>query len=347
MGIDRTAASGIAFARRVYGPRALGCAFSFLYVASVTYPGSWPLWGLMLLNGFIWPCIAYQIALRSTSAFRAELNNMRFDCLFAGGWVVAMQFSVLPSLLLISMVAMNCVVAKGLRFMCEGLLMSALGVLVAGAVMGLEVVTHTPERVIWACLPMMVVYPLVVGWTSHKLARQLFAQQKAFSIVASFDEHPLINQSRWLYALAREFHRCRCGTSRATLTCIRIDGFGVLHERYGELVVEALSIRLGYLIQCEVRSADLFSRRCLGEYWVLFRQARTGGAQALAGRIEVAFNQFCAAAVPEARIRVGLAEFSQQLSSEHEWQRQAEANSFARSITDPREGPAGCVPAAS
>ena len=326
MTIDRTPAAGIAFAKRVRQPRILGCGLSFLFVATAIYPGTWTLWGLMLFNGFIWPLIAYQLAIRSASVYRAELRNLHLDCVLAGFWVVAMQFSVLPSLLLISMAAMNCVVAKGNLFMLQGLLANALGVLGGGAVFGFSLTTETPSCVVWACMPMLVVYPIVVGSASYRLAQQLFSQQKALTIVSSLDEGAVMSHSDWLYELAQAFHRCRCSTAQATLACICIESFHSLHAQYGEVVMNALSIRLGRLIQDGVRSSDFVSRKRPGEFWVLFLHSQTMTARGLTQRIEERFDNFCGGpeGVPESRILVAVVEFSHGLSGEGEWMLQVE-----------------------
>ena len=326
MTIDRTPAAGIAFAKRVRQPRISGCGLSFLFVVTANYPGTWALWGLMLVNGFIWPLIAYQLAIRAASVYRAELRNLHLDCVLAGFWVVAMQFSVLPSLLLISMAAMNCVVAKGNLFMLQGLLANALGVLGGGAVFGFSLTTETPSCVVWACMPMLVVYPIVVGSASYRLAQQLFSQQKALTIVSSIDEGALMSHSDWLYELAKAFHRCRCGSVQATLACIRIENFHSLHARYGELVMNALSIRFGRLIQDGVRSSDFVSRKRPEEFWVLFLHTRRLTAQDLTKRIEERFDNFCAGSegVHGPRALVAVVEFSHRLNGEGDWMLTAE-----------------------
>lgn len=267
----------------------------------------------MVLNGFIWPYLAYQIAIRSNSSYRAEIRNLLLDCLFAGAWVVVMKFSLLPSLLLLSMVAMNSVAAKGVRFLLQGLLANLIGASIAIACIGLELTRETPLEVIWACLPMLVTYPLVVGWTSYGLAEQLARQRKALSVVSSFDDHMLIPHDYWLFLLGRLFHRCRCGSAYATLVCIRLDDFSSLQNKHGEFVMEALDTRLGHLIRTSVRTTDLISKKCPGEFVVLMPQSKAQGAAARIKLIEDTFSQSCGegAGLPEVCIYLGVAEFAQ------------------------------------
>lgn len=135
-----------------------------------------------------------------------------------------------------------------------------------------------------------------------------------------------MSHSDWLYELAQAFHRCRCSTAQATLACIRIESFHSLHAQYGEVVMNALSIRLGRLIQDGVRSSDFVSRKRPGEFWVLFLHSQTMTARGLTQRIEERFDNFCGGpeGVPESHILVAVVEFSHGLSGEGKWMLQVE-----------------------
>jgi diguanylate cyclase len=321
MAIDRSRAAGVSFAKRVYQSRIVGCALSLVFVATTTYPGGGTLWALMVLNGFLWPHIAYQLAIRSADPYRAEQRNLQLDCVYAGGWLVAMQFSLLPSVLLLSMVGMNSVTTKGIGFLLRGLIANAVGVLITGAVIGFTVTLQTPPQVIWACLPMLVLYPFTIGWSSYNLAVQLLRQKKALAIVTGFDERMFTPLDHWMYRLAQVLLRCRCGSSTATVAVVRIDEFQALRDRHGGLLMEALSARLGQLIKGEIRSTDLVCSPSAGEFFVLLLQAGAGGARSLTERVEAFFAESVAngEGIPEGHIRVGLAEFSYGLVSENEW----------------------------
>ncbi len=329
MTIDSSKAAGVSVAKRIYRLRTIGCALSLIFVAVTTWPGGWLLWALMVFNGLLWPPIAVQIATRSARPYQAELRNLQLDCVFAGGWVVAMHFSVLPSLLLLSMVAMNSVTVRGIRFLLSGLLASALGIVGTVAVAGFTITVATPPEVIWACVPMLVIYPFTVGWSSYSLAEQLLRQQKALSIVSGFNERMLAPFEGWMYRLAQVFFRCRCGTSKATLALVRIDDFQSLGDKHGAVLMEALSIRLGQLINAEIRTTDLVCMKQPGEFLVLLLQAGTVGARSLCERVETFFIDAVthAEGLPKAHLCVGLAEFSYAFSSENEWLQLAEERS--------------------
>ncbi len=325
MAIDRSRAAGVSFAKRVYHSRIVGCALSLVFVATTVYPAGGWLWALMILNAFIWPHLAFQLVLRSPEPYRAEVRNLQLDCLFAGGWIVVMQFSVLPTVLMLSMAAMNSVTTKGLRLLVQGLVANALGAALTGAIMGFQINLNTAPQVIWACLPMLVLYPFTVGWSSYELAVQLLRQRKALAIVTGFDERMFVSVDRWLYRLAQVFLRCRCGSSHATVAVIRIDEFQALRSQHGALVMDALSARLGQLIKGEIRSNDVVCTPQAGEFLVLLLQSGAGGARSLTDRVEAFFNERVDEAdeLPTGRVCVGLVEFSYGFSSENEWLRLA------------------------
>ncbi|MEN0106849.1 MAG: MASE2 domain-containing protein [Pseudomonas sp.] len=325
MAIDRSRAAGLSFAKRVYVSRIVGCALCLFFVATTLYPGSQLQWVLMLLNSLVWPHIAFQLVVRARDPYKAELRNLQLDCLYGGGWLVAMHFSLLPTVLMLSTMAMNSVTTKGLRFMLRGLVANAVGVLAAGLVMGFEVNLDTPPQVIWACLPMLVLYPFTVGYSSYDLAVQLLRQRRALAIVTGFDERLFTPLEQWMFRLGQALLRCRCGSSHATVVVIRIDEFRALSDQHGLLLMEALSARLGQLIKGEVRNTDLLCTPRAGEFYVLLQHAGEAGARSLAERVEGFFAEPMGSneGLPEARIRVGIVEFSYGFISENEWLEEA------------------------
>ena len=97
------------FVSLVYRMRKLGSALGALPVASVLYQQHAPAWqwGLMLLNGLVWPHVAYAIASRAEHAKWAEQRNFLVDAMMTGVWVALMRFNLLPSAMLVAMLAMN------------------------------------------------------------------------------------------------------------------------------------------------------------------------------------------------------------------------------------------------
>ncbi|PVZ16175.1 MULTISPECIES: MASE2 domain-containing protein [unclassified Pseudomonas] len=316
--------AGISFAKRVFMPRALGCLLSFVYIAVViqgTSPPEW-VWGAMLINGFVWPWVAQSLALRSQHPYRAEMRNLMLDSLFAGAWVAVMRFNLLPTALLLSMIAMNNVAAAGFGFLLRGLVAKTLGALAMCGLIGLEVRWRTSLEVMIASLPMLVIYPLTVGWTSHALAVKLFQRRKAFDIINSYgDNSRLLAYNPWMSELAADHQRCRRSNGHSTVAIISINGLADLHRRHGHWVAQAISGRLGHIVLAETRGADVVGSNGADEFFILFPGLRERAAAQCLNRIREQFSRFghADAELPLLSTSAGLAEYSYLQTGEWEW----------------------------
>ncbi|MFF7706812.1 MASE2 domain-containing protein [Pseudomonas sp. NPDC007930] len=316
--------AGISFAKRIFAPRVLGCALSFIYIVVVIRehaPPGW-VWVWMLANGFIWPWAARYLALHAQQPYRAELRNLLGDSLLAGGWVVVMHFNLLPSAMLLSMVAMNNVAAAGLGFMLRGLLAKALGLGLGIQLLGLQVHWQSSTEVVVACLPMLMIYPFSVGWASYTLASRLFEQRKAFDIANSYDEHSrLLPYNRWMSELAADHQRCRRSNGHATLLVICIDDLAALHRRHGHWVAQAVTARLGHIILSEARTLDVIGSNGADAFYLLMPTLRERAAAQCLARIRGQFCHFGGshADLPNLAVSMGMAEYTYLQHNELDW----------------------------
>ncbi|MBI0575547.1 MASE2 domain-containing protein, partial [Pectobacterium parmentieri] len=101
--------SGLRFSQRVYIPRIIGTILCSLFISSVLIVKPVPIfaWGLLFLNAFVWPHIAYTLSLRSHDPMRCEKRNLLIDVVFGGIWIGFMGVNLLPSALIVAMVGMN------------------------------------------------------------------------------------------------------------------------------------------------------------------------------------------------------------------------------------------------
>src|ERR1051325_8669009 len=111
------------FVTRVYRLRLLGLALGALPVASVLYQlhAAWWLWGLLGVNALVWPHLEHLRASRSARPIDTEHGNLVIDAAMGGAWVALMQFNLLPSALLVAMMAMDRISAGGLRLVLKSL----------------------------------------------------------------------------------------------------------------------------------------------------------------------------------------------------------------------------------
>ena len=104
---------GLSFARRIYQPRIIGLGVGSISVTGALYPLAMPgwVWVLLLLNGFAWAHLAYQLSTRSQFPYQAEQRNFLYDSVFGGFWAAAAQFTPLTAVTILSMMTMNNVAA--------------------------------------------------------------------------------------------------------------------------------------------------------------------------------------------------------------------------------------------
>lgn len=171
---------GLKTVDRIYLPRVAGLLLGALPVASVYLETGAPahLWALMLLYALVWPHAARWRAARSADPYRAELKNMVADAL-ALGWVVAtIGFSLLPTALLLTMMTMGILGMAGRNLLLRAAPGYILGALVGWLVTGVEPNLESSRQAIVASLPMLTLYPLMIGGVTYLQAKKLVAQQK-------------------------------------------------------------------------------------------------------------------------------------------------------------------------
>lgn len=164
-------------------PRAVGLGLGGIVVGVTLWsePRPWWLWLLLALNSLLWPHIAYWTAQRSSHPNRAERGNLVLDAAFGGFWVVLMGGSLLPSALLVTMLLMDCLAVGGGRLLRRGLGAQVLVAVVTWMIAKPEpAFMPTPETLL-ACLPFLVIYPMVIGAISHRLAVQLSRKRAALA----------------------------------------------------------------------------------------------------------------------------------------------------------------------
>lgn len=313
------------FARRIYGPRSLGCACSFLFIAAVALsgPGISPwVWALMLLNAFVWPTLAYQLARASADPYSAERRSLLLDALFAGLWAGQMALNLLPSALLLSMVAMNAVAAGGWRLLRLALALETLGVLVALAFNDGALSTHTTYTQLLACLPMLVAYPLAVSGASYRLAVQLAVHKKAFKIISTLDGMTsLLHHAAWMNRLRSAFSECKEGQQVAMLALLDIDDFKTVNDSHGHLVGDAIIARLANLLRAGLGAKAVPGRYGGDEFCVLLFDLTVSQAYDQLNDIRQRFCEWNDDASPVAQVSlsIGLVPYSRKYSTERDW----------------------------
>ena len=270
--MDRGTGSGLSFAKRIYLPRSIGLGIGFFCVAA----GLWPLystpwlWALLVFNGFLWPHLAYQLARRSAAPYQAERRNLLIDSVFGGFWAAAMQFNVLPSVTILAMMAMNNIAAGGGRFFAWGCVAMLLGAGLAMLLFGPALAPDTSMPQLYACLPMLILYPLALGSVSYRLSIKLAEHKQALRAASRTDSLTrLYNHGYWKDLLQETFSQCRGGQQRATVALIDVDNFKQINDQHGHLVGDSVLRLLSERLAASLRQDDMAGRYGGDEFCVI------------------------------------------------------------------------------
>jgi C4-dicarboxylate-specific signal transduction histidine kinase len=170
----------LTFGRQVYRLRILGLGLGFLCVGAVFHDrrASTAEWSLLAGYAFIWPHLAWFRIRKSGHPSRTERVNLLVDSAFGGLCVALMQFSLLPSALLIAMLCMD-KVAWGTQFLIRTSGTMVASCAVTALVAGVSFRPETSVLAVAASLPLMVAYPIAVAAVSNQWGRIARERKKA------------------------------------------------------------------------------------------------------------------------------------------------------------------------
>ncbi|MGF6095893.1 diguanylate cyclase [Pseudomonas sp. 18175] len=315
---------GLSFATRIYRPRIIGTAMCCISVAAALAPLAKPdwVWALLLVNGFVWPHLAYLLATRSKFPYDAEQRNLVLDALFSGFWVALLQFTPLTTVTLLSMVSMNNVAAGGKRLLFRGALAQVLGAGVAALLFGLQFNPLVSLVQVYACLPMLTLYPMAIGMVCYQLAIKLSEHKRALSALSRIDSLTgLLNHGSWKDLLQLKFHKCQQQQSHATIALIDIDHFKQINDSHGHIVGDAVLRQLSAELRRNLRENDLAGRYGGDEFCVILPQMPLGQAAQAMERMRETFSNYRNPQIPELRVSlsIGLADFQASYTDAAMW----------------------------
>jgi diguanylate cyclase len=286
--LERTVEEGLRFARRMYMPRVLGLGVGALAVGGGLWQAHAPLWAwvLLALNGFAWPHLAYRIARVSRDPYRAELHNLVFDSACGGAWVAAIGFNLVPSAVLVAMLAMDKAAVGGVRFLARCLNAQIAAAALVALVNNFWLHLDSGFVAVLASLPLLLAYPPTVGYTAYRLARRVREQNDVLATLSTIDGLTrLMNRTHWEQAVATEFQRCRrIGHSSAVLM-LDIDHFKAVNDAHGHQAGDAALRAVGAILRDTLRLHDIAGRYGGEEFGVVLPGIDASGAAAIAERI--------------------------------------------------------------
>ncbi len=320
---DQSKTRRLSFSRRMYPTRAAGLALGGVCVGVALYEtGTTPwLWLVLGLSSLVWPHLAYLLARNSSEPVKAEYRNLYLDSALAGFWVAAMAFDTLPSVLLAIILIMNQIIVGGRRFAAKGGATMAAAVLLTSAALGFPFHPVTSYPTLLACLPLLIVLPLVIGSSSRLLGQKTLRQKKLLERTSRFDAATgLLNRQQWLYAATSEYERFLRAGRPAVLMMIDIDSFKQINDGHGHVVGDLVIEEFARLMKACLRDIDSGGRYGGDEFGVIMPETRWEEAIVAAERLR---RQVAAYEFPQAGLRftisIGLAEINPSIASVKDW----------------------------
>jgi signal transduction histidine kinase len=128
----------------------------------------------IVFTGLVWPHSAYLLARRARDTKRAELRNLLADCFIVGCWITAMSFSLWPAVSMIATMMSGNLSVGGFRLAGKGVLAILLGILGAGAFLGLHPVLASGIVTTFLSAGGLLLMTSLIGIHAHMQTSRLY-----------------------------------------------------------------------------------------------------------------------------------------------------------------------------
>ena len=317
----------------MYYMRSLGLAVGSICVGAVLleHGRGAGFWVVLASNVLLWPTLAYALAWRSKDPVATEYRSLLFDSIAGGFWIAVMAFDTLPSVLLAVMLTMDKVIVGGRLFGLKAFALMLLAGLVTSAALGFPFEPVTSYRVMLACLPLLVVYPMAVGAASRMLAQKTLEQKRLFQKISRFDAATgLMNRQQLQYAATVELARFQRTGRPAVLMMIDIDYFKQINDTHGHTVGDNVIEEFAHLMKACLRDMDTGGRYGGDEFGIVMPETSWEEAIVAAERLrrQVAVYEFPTHGL-RCTISIGLAQVNPLIGSVNDWVTAADAALYA------------------
>jgi diguanylate cyclase len=330
--------------------RTLGLGLGFLCVASVLRERGAPflVWAALVLNGFVWPHVAFALARRAPDPVRAEYGNLYVDSALGGVWVGVMAFNVLPSVLLVTMLVVDKVAVGGRSLLLRSAGFIAAGAAVGSAAVGFAFAPATSMAVVLSCMPFLVAYPVAISVVSHALSSRVQKQNRLLEELTRTDAlTSLPNRARFEEVAIAELKRSARSRRASSLLMIDVDGFKGINDSFGHTTGDGILQGVAALLRTGLRDIDTPGRWGGDEFCVVLPETDLAAALRTAERLRLAVEAAPWTSGVTCTISVGAAETG-RAADLRAWVAEADAGLYAAKASGRNRvaSPHGVLPSA-
>jgi diguanylate cyclase len=330
--IDNKSPRGFGLVKRIYFARAFALGFGILAVAAVCYQRHLPapVWVALALHGYVWPHLAYWVAKRAKQPYVVEMRSVLLDNFLVACWVPAMAFNLLPSVVIIAMMAMSSVGIGDVKLLVRGVVAQLLGIGAGVLIFGWHWAPLSTQFNVIATLPIIVFYPLAIGAVTFRLATRLSQQKKAIEDLSHHDGlSGLLNRLYWEQLVSDEFNRCQRLHMPASLIMVDIDHFKMVNDREGHAGGDTAIRRFAELLQINLREIDRAGRYGGEEFSILLPDTLLPQAVEVAERLRAMLHQRPLSEHGVVTASFGVAELQEDFRDHGAWLQCADAALYA------------------
>jgi diguanylate cyclase len=321
--MSRTSQS-LTLSKRFYVPRCIGLSLGFLAVFA-NLPSLYQhrlVLTTLILYCFAWPHLAYLSAKASSKPVDAERRSMLVDAISAGFFAGAMGFNPIPSVAIVTMISMNNMAMGGPRFMISGFFASVLGGSLAYVGLNIPFSSALSPSQIAACIPLLVLYPLSIGYVCYITAIKLITQKKQLGQMASTDSLTgLANRAALNDILDESFRTPSAELNNSVIALIDVDGFKQINDTYGHSAGDRRLQKISEIMRACVRDQDTIGRYGGDEFCVILRNVTKPEASRVFERMRLLAQQNASGQGGEqsSTLSIGAAMYSSETSTSAMW----------------------------
>lgn len=324
MPLDRTTTeSGIRhFVRYTCAMRALGFCTAMLGIGSALHVQGASATTMLLfaISVLGWPVLAWRLSHAATDPLKAEFRNLTIDTGLAGFWIAMAQFDLLPSALLVAVMAMDRTVAGGWPLTRRSMGAMAGVALVTSAFNGFAFQPRTQFSTMLWSMPFLLLYLLAIGASTRMFADKVRSQKRALLHGSRIDAQTgLATRPQWMTLVAAELRRFHRYGAVSSLLMVDIDRFKGINDTSGHLAGDQVIAEVCAILRSTLRSADTAGRYGGDEFGVLLPGTDREAALEVAERLRRAVASRVAVGDAAVTLSIGVAELARGMETIEDW----------------------------